>query len=300
MTGAQREDLSGRSGLDERFLGVPVPLPGPVESVPTVRLEYTHFSVLLRTDRRLAAVTGVAVDGALLQDLDRSGIDWRLDPRLPADQQTGEDVYARNDLDRGHLVRRADAVWGSTTAEAQQGNRDTFHYTNAAPQAASFNQGETLWLGLETLVLENAATYDRRLVMFTGPVLDDDDPRYRGVQVPLRFFKVVAFLDGGQQGSDPGPLAAAAYLLDQTPQVEDVPGVLAGAQAAGDPPPLGPFRTFGVPVADVASVTGLDLGPLVDADIRPAVGVQAGSAPGAPSGWVRLRTAADVVRSLGR
>src|SRR5688572_19174053 len=58
----------------------------------------------MRLDKRLAAVTGVGIDGAKLMDLDRAGINWRLDPRLREDQQTGERVYARNDIDRGHLV----------------------------------------------------------------------------------------------------------------------------------------------------------------------------------------------------
>lgn len=53
------------------------------------------------------------------------------------DQQTGENLYAGNDIDRGHLVRRASAVRGDTQAEAGQANVDTFHYTNAAPQQPS-------------------------------------------------------------------------------------------------------------------------------------------------------------------
>jgi endonuclease G len=44
----------------------------------------------------------VAIDGAELFDLDRARIPWRLDPRLPADQQIGDTLYAHNDLDRGH------------------------------------------------------------------------------------------------------------------------------------------------------------------------------------------------------
>ncbi|MBT2597927.1 DNA/RNA non-specific endonuclease [Arthrobacter sp. ISL-72] len=78
------------------------------------------------------------------------GIPWKLDARLAADQQTGERVYARNDIDCGHLVRRSSAVWGDSLAEAELANEDTFHYTNAAPQAAKFNQGLELWLGVES------------------------------------------------------------------------------------------------------------------------------------------------------
>src|SRR3954449_5319009 len=128
-------------------------------------------------------------------DLPREGIDWELDPRVPADAQTGEAVYANNDLDRGHLVRRRDPTWGATLAEAQQANEDTFHYTNAAPQAAAVNQGEELWAGLENYLLDNAATYDPLLVVLTAPVLGAVDPAYRINEVAMRFWKEAAFLD---------------------------------------------------------------------------------------------------------
>lgn len=58
------------------------------------------------------------------------------------------------------------------------------------------NRGDLLWLGLENYLLDNAATHDRRLIVFTGPVLDAADPSYRGVQIPLRFLKVAVFRDG--------------------------------------------------------------------------------------------------------
>jgi endonuclease G len=102
--------------------------------------------VLLDPHRRLAAATGLNIEGNLLVDVDR-GNNWRLDPRLPAEEQTGESVYASNDLDRGHLVRRRDPVCGDAAA-AQQANADTFVSTNAAPQAGAFNQSKELWLGL--------------------------------------------------------------------------------------------------------------------------------------------------------
>jgi len=60
--------------------------------------------------------------------------------------------------------------------------------------------------------------------------------------------------------------------LDQSPDLsrEAAARALEEAARAGDPPPLGAFRTFQVPVADVAGLTGLDLGPLPDADRLPA------------------------------
>ncbi|MFH5824494.1 hypothetical protein [Georgenia sp. AZ-5] len=57
-----------------------------------------------------------------------------------------------------------------------------------------------------------------------------------------------------------------------------------------EPPPLGPFRAFQVPIADVAQLTGrLDLGLLVPAD-RLATAVRAL----AVGGWVELFSAGDI------
>ncbi len=263
------------SGYDPEFLAVSTPFPVPPVATLTHDLPFTHFSVLLHLTRRLAVATGVNLDGSALLDLPR-GDDWHLDPRVLPSQQTGPDVYADNDLDRGHLVRRRDPVWGDPQLAAQA-NRDTFSYVNAAPQAAAFNQGEQLWLGLEDYILDHAQSLGQRLSVFTAPMLAEEDPPYRGVRIPRRFWKIAAWATGSlSQGlpdaatTEEPVLAATAYVLDQTPLLEDVELATLQALRAGDPPPLGPYRTFQVPVLDVASLTGLDLGPLVAADQLPA------------------------------
>ncbi|WP_309109084.1 hypothetical protein [Arthrobacter sp.] len=45
------EDLAGREGFDENFLGQRAPLPG-LAGVETVLLPYTHFSVLMGPSHR--------------------------------------------------------------------------------------------------------------------------------------------------------------------------------------------------------------------------------------------------------
>lgn len=263
---ASRESLANRKGYDDRFLGLAVPLPVPADSgIETVILPYANFAVVFRPDRRLAAATAVMIDGARLIDVPRED-EWRFDPRLPEAQQASHLIYKDNPLDKGHLVRRLDPVWGP---DAPKANDDTFHYTNSAPQMNVFNQGKKLWQGLENFLLEHAEDFDRKLAVFTGPVLEDSDPPYRGIQVPLRFWKVAAFMQDGD-------LAATAYVLDQSPDLTKSAAAQAMAEAAraGDAPPLGAFRTFQVPVADIAQITGLDLGPLPAADRLPA-GVRA-------------------------
>lgn len=257
-------------GYDLDFLATGLPLPRPTREVR--ELTYPRFSVLLDPERRLAAVTGVNIDGATLRDLPRSG-EWRLDPRVDAEEQTGPAVYARNDLDRGHLVRRRDPGWGAPDT-ARDAMEATFFYPNAAPQAAGFNQSKDLWLGLEDHVLAYAETTDQRLSVFTAPVLADDDPPYRGIHVPLRFWKVVAWQSA--EG-----LTAAGFVLDQSELVDTADGLLAV-------PPLGAFRTFQVPVAEIAELCGVDLGALVGADVlsRPATRT---------TEWVALRSTQDIV-----
>ncbi|GCE77188.1 DNA/RNA non-specific endonuclease [Cellulomonas biazotea] len=299
-------------GYDALFLGPPLPLPGtprPVEDLPS-----THFTVLFDTRHKLAAATAVNIDGSQLKDLPREDT-WLLDPRVPVDRQAGPEVYRNNRLDRGHLVRRADPVWGPVDV-AQQANVDTFLYTNAAPQVDDFNQGKQLWVGLEDHVLRYAETWRQRVSVFTGPVLRDDDPVYRGVGVPRHFWKVAvwatpdtaptdgtgttdrtgttagATTDGaGDAEAPPLRLAAAAFLVDQSPLLAglDLDEALRSARDADAPPPLGPFRTFQVPVSQVAELTGLDLGPAVAADVLPptrAFGEKA---------WVPLTEPSDIV-----
>jgi endonuclease G len=64
-------------------------------------------------------------------------------------------------------------------------------------------------------------------------------------------------------------LQATGFVLDQTPQLDDAQlhEITAQALARDDIPPLGPFRTYQVPVADVAALTRLGLGPLPGADV---------------------------------
>ena len=265
------------AGYDDGFLGTTLPLPRPVGAAVVRELPYPRFTVLLDPERRLASMTAVNIDGATLQDLPRSG-EWELDRRLPAAEQTGPAVYAGNDLDRGHLVRRRDPGWG-TVAEARTATEATFSYTNASPQAGVFNQSKDLWLGLEDHVLAYADSTDQRVSVFTAPVLAPDDPPYRGVGIPRRFFKVAAW--SNDDGGAPR-LQAAGFVLDQSELIDAAQGVLAVR-------PLATYRTFQVPIADIESLAGVDFGDLVGADVLPSTALRGQST------WLPLRAAADVV-----
>lgn len=248
---------TGGGGYDPDFLRDSVELPGPAGS--TILLDYTHFSIRLRAARRLAVVAAVNINGRELVPLAREGV-WHFDTRLPRNVQAGPEVYQNNDLDRGHLVRRLDPVWGDE-ATARTANQDTFTYSNAAPQASDFNQGMELWRGLEDHVLSHADKYDARISVFTGPVLADDDLPYRGVQIPRKFWKIAVWTMEGR-------LAAAGFLLDQSPMLgkEELARAIRERLLADEPPPLGPFRTFQVPVRQISALSGIPLARLEDAD----------------------------------
>ncbi|MFI8566369.1 DNA/RNA non-specific endonuclease [Rhodococcus sp. NPDC078407] len=264
-------------GFDPTFLAdIDVPLP---DRTGLVVLPYTHFSVSMDPARRLAAVTGVNIDGASLQDVGR-GDNWRLDDRLPASQQAGNELYKNNDLDRGHLVRRRDPVWGELSV-ARRANEDTFHYTVCAPQTATLNQSKTLWLGLEDYVLGYAEQYGRRLSVFSGCIFADDDPLYRSVAIPRQFFKIAVW---SQNSSS----ACTGYVLDQSPSLDPI--LDKPLRLETDPPPLGPYRTYQVPVADIGSMTGLELGTLIDADrYAPVAAAREGA-----STWTELTALEDI------
>lgn len=84
----------------------------PLHAPPgSTEIKYTHFSVVFNEQRRLAFFSAVNIDGANTVKVER-GDKFRLDPRMPTALQCGEWLYANNVLDRGHITRRNDAVWG--------------------------------------------------------------------------------------------------------------------------------------------------------------------------------------------
>ena len=120
------------------------------------------------------------------------------------------------------MSRREDADWGPTPAEAKRDADLTCMYTNACPQVAGINQSKKqgLWGILEKVVLENGAKQEQgktaKISVFNGPVFKETDPVYKGIQVPMEFFKIVVWL------TDKGKLKATAFKLSQSTLVDDI------------------------------------------------------------------------------
>lgn len=241
--------FSDRQGFDEAFLAdFPVPIPrsvgrtagdeAPLKSGDGHVLRYSNFSVVMSQSRRIALYTACNIDGKASKKIKRDTDAWYYDDRIDRAHQAGSELYNDNALDRGHLVRREDPVWGP---QAVLANDDTFHFTNCSPQHSKLNQ--TLWLGLEDYILQNARAEGLRINVFTGPVLRDDDMVYRGVKIPKEYWKVVALRTDAR-------LSATAYLVSQGKLIEDLEFV------------FGRYKTYQVAIAEIQDLAGLDFGDL--------------------------------------
>lgn len=253
----ESEAIGARSGYDADFLGLHAPMPtmsigqkrdavnfGRAQTIP-----YTHFSVCLSAKRRLAKFVAWNIDGSRKVQLGSQS--FRTDPRIDKKYQSDNSLYSGNKLDRGHIARRADLAWGPI-AEARQANRDSYFYTNIAPQHERFNQSSRggLWGRLENLILEEAATEDIRVSVIAGPIFGDDDPEYRGVKIPRDFWKLVAY-----RGADK-TLNAACFVLSQSTLLSDI--------EAFD---FDPFRLYQISVSELSSRTNLGFEAYEEADI---------------------------------
>ena len=204
-------------------------------------LKYHNFSVILNKIRKLCVVTAVNIDGNKSKQLGRENTPWILDPRVASKFQAGPAVYKNNDLDRGHMVRRLDPVWGPNALAA---NDDTFHLTNSTPQHKNLNQ--KTWLSLEDFVLNSADKENFKVSVFTGPIFGDEDIPYRGILLPLQFYKVAAMI------KKDGTPSVTGYMLAQPAEIDDFREE-EGIRDTG----FGQFKTYQVPLARIANLTGL-------------------------------------------
>lgn len=213
-----RQEVAPLQGYVPGFLSERIELPQLATeiSADAVRLDgsevipYTHFSLAMSKKRQFPFWVGWNIDGGSLKRLSRSGIPFTKDPRLPANAQVGNELYEANRLDRGHIARRADLLWGGLP-EAEKANTDSFFYTNITPQMDDFNQSARngLWGRLEDAVFADVDVDDLKVSVFGGPAFQDDDRVFRGVRIPREFWKVIFFVEGGE-------LKTKAFVLTQS------------------------------------------------------------------------------------
>jgi endonuclease G len=275
-------------GFSTTFLSTEVPLPtlsdanrpnaftlDGSEVVP-----YTHFSLALNAVRRFAFWVAWNIDGGRLRKLSRKNIPFVFDPRVPKTVQVGDELYSDNRLDRGHLARRADLLWGSE-AEAKKANKDSFFFTNITPQMDDFNQSgkHGLWGQLEDAVFADVDVENLRVSLIGGPVFRADDQVVRGVPIPREFWKVIAFVENGA-------LKAKGFLLTQT--LEDLP-LGAGLE-------LPEFEIFQMSLGELEQRAGIAFAPILTAadSFAGRLAAAAAATPGEPVVRQPIKSLSDI------
>ncbi len=229
-------DYSACKGYQSGFLGkgLDIPLPQPLPALKkfvarlsgsdATVLKYYNYSTIFHSVRMMPLLSAINVVGDPAHRLDqavRKDV-WLRDTRLSLDIQLSDAYYKNSGFDKGHMSRREDADWGATAEEAKRNADLTCMFTNACPQVPGINQSQKkgLWGGLEKVVLEKGAELQKgntgRISVFNGPVFQEKDPVFRGIQVPMDFFKIVLWL------TDAGKLKATAFRLSQLNNVGDI------------------------------------------------------------------------------
>jgi endonuclease G len=250
-------------GYAENFLGEVVELPKAATDIVQsdlleiegdTTIDYMHFSLAMSRSRRFAYWVAWNIDGGSLQKLNRNNIKFRKDPKLPDDVQVGDELYRNNSLDRGHLARRADLLWG-TPAEARKANTDSFFFTNITPQHQAFNQSSAsgIWGALEDAIFADVDVENLKVAVMGGPIFSTTDPVYRSIQLPKQFWKTIYFREAGNPAIQvKGYVLTQADLLNQIEVLE-----------------LPEFSVFEVPISKIVEMTGLSLHP--GSEVQPLV-----------------------------
>jgi endonuclease G len=226
-------------GYQTAFLGAgfSVPLPSltsevdrelaPLRDSEKTELKYDHYSLRINRERRTAFFVAANVNGAQLWKTAQDGQrpdrpQWSFDPRMREEFQP-DDVIFSSAMQRGHLYKREDAMWGADRDAKRHADEHSFTITNATPMIANFNNVE--WGDLEDIVSRECGL-GNKVSYFAGPIFRPSDPffneltsfappdqRHTGMRVPQSFWKIVFWIENGA-------LKAAGFILRQTDEIE--------------------------------------------------------------------------------
>jgi endonuclease G len=259
-------------GYLSNFLDIEIPFPKPKQSLrkyvaklknnnQTV-LNYHHFSVLFHAVRKMPIVSVINVDGnpELRKDKTDRDDEWIRDNRLDYDLQLNDKYYASSGFDRGHMSRREDANWGATAELAKFYADLTCVYTNACPQVPSLNRSNRkgLWGKLESVILEKGVRTETgkssKLTVLNGPVFASTDPVFKGIQVPMEFWKIILWFDLN------GKLRATGFKLSQANLVQEIDFEKLDFDTNPD------YKVYQCSIESLEKLTGLELTYLANYD----------------------------------
>ncbi|MBL7806538.1 MAG: DNA/RNA non-specific endonuclease [Saprospiraceae bacterium] len=264
-TAEQQVDYTNCQGYDPAYMGVKLPLPQPNKALrpfaakrkaaqEEIELKYYYYSVIQHAIRKMPMVSAINVDGdpAKRQDESEREDKWLRDVRIDLEAQLTDKFYANSGFDKGHMSRREDANYADDPEQAKLFADMTCMHTNACPQVGKLNRSSSkgLWGRLEKVILEKGVSVESgkqsRISVYNGPIFAESDPVFRGVQIPMEFWKMVVWRD------DKNKLKATAFKLTQVPLVADI------NFEAIDVDKNMEFREFQISMEQLAALTGLD------------------------------------------
>jgi endonuclease G len=268
--------FEGLEGYRSAFLGeaYEIPLPrmtseimrelAPLKISTETELKYANYSVMMNRERRTAFFAAGNIDGRQLWGVQRpDGLPkrpkWSWDPRMDESFQPDDAIFS-NAMQRGHLFKREDAVWGADEEAMQRADELSFTIPNATPMIANFNNVE--WGDLEDIITRECQA-GHKISYFAGPVFRSTDrffnelrldlpasERRKGMRVPESFWKIVAWVEDSE-------LKAAGFILHQTDEIERHGPIAEEID-------FGKYRQ--VPVGEIEQATGLRFPELKSVD----------------------------------
>ncbi len=273
----KKAKFDGAKGYKTTFLGTkfPVSLPGVTSEVKKelatlknstkTELKYANYSIKINKERRTPVYSAGNIDGLKLWRVQGNGAlparpKWSFDPRMDEDLQPDDEIFG-NAMQRGHLFKREDAVWGEDPAAMKLADEHSFTIPNATPMIANFNNVE--WGDLEDIVSEETGN-GKKVSYFAGPIFRSTDRFFNelratavpaaelhtGMRVPESFWKIIFWVEEGE-------LRAAGFVLRQTDEI--------AAHGPIEEINFGTYRK--TRIGNIEQETGLRFPKLVAADI---------------------------------
>jgi endonuclease G len=163
----------------------------------TKELCYSTFAVMHSGISRTPLWSAEHLTGASLASHSERTNDFHSEDRLPADERSELNDYARSGFDRGHMSPSADMP----NAQAQH---DSFTLANMVPQNQENNRG--IWAHIEGAT-RNLAKDRGELYVVTGPIFIGSNLQRIGgrVLIPTKIYKAIY---------DPSSGFSSAYIVD--------------------------------------------------------------------------------------
>ncbi|WP_149304452.1 DNA/RNA non-specific endonuclease [Pareuzebyella sediminis] len=185
-------------------------------------LDYISYSVIQSKSRRVPLISASNIYRVKFEKVSRTGI-FKGDKRINKNEQLTTNDYKRFNrikaaaIEKGHMTKREDVQWDINGNEnnAQEAAKSTFYYPNASPQHDSLNNGP--WKYLEnSVIIKGRVPKPSKVCVFTGPVLDKNDPEFKEklydgstFKIPILFWKVIYYI------KQDGKLYHAGFLMGQ-------------------------------------------------------------------------------------